>query len=154
MKGLTGIAPIFAAIALLAAAGVGTPTAMAEMQHRNMITITPDNMAYGVMKAGEGVMSMYQFNKAEWYGNMEKTREREMNQLQTNCPECTEQMQQLEQERTRLRQQQQDAQMEQERTETQAREGEGSGVQTETQTQTEGNQEQAPGTGTASQQGK
>jgi TolA-binding protein len=155
MKGSKGIAPIVAVIAILAAAGVGTPTAMAEMQHREMITLTPDNPAYGIMKAGEGVMNMYQFNKTEWYGRMEQTRSREMNQLQQNCPECSEQIQQLEQERTRLRQQQQEAmEQEQVRTETQAREGEGSGVQTETQTQAEGNQEQAPGTGTANQQGK
>ncbi len=145
---MKGIAPL-AIVAILAAAGigVGTPTAMAEMQHRNMITFTPDELPYGVMRMGEAVMGMYQPDKANWYGQMVRVRERERNALQQKCPECTEHIQQLEQERTRLMQQQQE--QERIRNEQQTRTGEGSGVQTETQTQNEGESQ-----GTGSQQGK
>jgi hypothetical protein len=153
---MKGIAPL-AIVAILVAAGigVGTPTAMAEMQHRNMTTFMPGDLPYGVMRAGEAVMGLYQPDKAEWYGEMERVREREKNTLQQKCPECTEQIQQLEQERTRLMQQQQDEIMKQERerTETENRAGEGSGTQTETQTQSEGSP-QGAGSQSGSQQGK
>jgi hypothetical protein len=141
---MKGLAPL-AIVAILAAAGfgVGAPTAMAEMQHRNMTTFTPEDMGYGIMRAGEAVMGLYQPDKANWYGQMVRVREREMTALQQKCPECTQQLQQLEQERTMLRQQQQEA-------------AQASGTQTATQTQNEGDSQQI-GTGSqsgAQQQGK
>lgn len=153
---MKGLAPL-AIVAILAAAGigVGTPTAMAEMQHRNMTTFTPGDLPYGIMRAGEAVMGLYQPDKANWYGQMVRVREREMNSLQAKCPECNEQIQELQQERTRTIQQQQDEIMKQERerTETENRAGEGSGTQTETQTQNEGESQGTGSQGSGQQQG-
>ena len=128
MKGLHGIAP-FAIIAILAAAGVGAPTAMAEMQHRGMTMFTPQDAPYGIMRAGEAIMSMYQFNKGDWNAELIQMREMEKTQLQQRCPECTEQIQQLEQEQAMIR--------EQERIRVQTETGQGSMNQVQTETQNE-----------------
>lgn len=131
MKTSKGIAPALAlALIGVTTLGVVVPVSLAEMQHRGMARFTPDEPLYGVMRAGEAVMGMYRLNKAEW--NQEKLRVREMerSELQRKCPECTEEMQQLDQERMRI----------EERIRTGYGTGEGTQThtQTETQTQTEG----------------
>lgn len=124
MKTSKGIAPALAlAIIGATALGVVVPVSLAEMQHRGMVKITPDEPIYGVMKAGESVMGMYRFNKAKWNQERLEVREMERNELQRKCPECTEEMQQLEQERLRI--------------EERIRTGYGTGEGTQTRTQTE-----------------
>jgi len=133
MKGLTGIIPAIAIIAILAAAGVGvgTPTALAEMQHRNITKFTPEDLPYGIMRAGEHIMGLYQLDKGKWNGELIKIREMERVELQIRCPNCTHQIQELEQEQLMIREQ------ERIRIEQETRAGADSGNQTETRTRTE-----------------
>ena len=130
MKGSKGIIPAIAIIAILVAAGVGvgTPVAMASMQHSGATKFTPVDAPYGIMRAGEAIMGAFQPDKGAWNGELIRVREMERTELQKRCPECKEQIQQLEQEQVRIRQQEQDR------------------VATETQTKT--------GTGTPGGQGQ
>jgi len=127
MKGLKGIAPAIAILAILVAAGVGvgTPVALADMQHRGVTKFTPGDGPYGIMRAGEAIMGAFQTDKGKWNGELIRVREMERNELQRKCPTCTQQIQELEQEQERTRQ------MEQERlrTETQTRTETGTGTQ-------------------------
>ncbi len=136
MKGLKGVVPAIAIIAALAAAGIGTPVALAEMQHRQMTKFTPGDLTYGVMRAGEAIMSVYRFNKQEWDQELISVREMERTELQRKCPQCTQQLQELEEEKLML----------QERIRTRTEYGTGEGVQTHTQTET-----QTGGSGTSGQ---
>jgi hypothetical protein len=101
---MKGIVPAVAILAILAAAGVGigTPMALAEMQHRNITKFTPEDLPYGIMRAGENLMGMYQFNKTQWNGELIRTRGMEKTELQKKCPNCAQQIQQLVQEQTML----------------------------------------------------
>lgn len=135
MKMSKGIAPALAfAIIGATALGVVVPVSLAEMQHRGITKFTPDEPVYGVMRAGETVMGLYRFNKAKWNQERLEVREMERNELQRKCPECTEEMQQLDQERMRI----------EERIRTGYGTGEGTQThtQTETRTQTETTQRQ------------
>jgi len=122
MKGLKGIAPAIAIIAILAAAGVGAPVAIASMQHSGSTKFTPVDAPYGIMRAGEAIMGAFQADKGAWNGELIRVREMERTELQKRCPECKEQIQQLEQEQVRIRQQEQ----ERVRTESQTQTGTGS----------------------------
>ena len=107
MKGLYGLIPAVAILAILVAAGVGvgTSTALAEMQHRNLTKFTPEDLPYGIMRAGENIMSLYQTNKSQWNSELIRVREMERNELQKKCPNCTQQIQELEEEMNRIREQ-------------------------------------------------
>ncbi|NIO44151.1 MAG: hypothetical protein GTN36_01160 [Candidatus Aenigmarchaeota archaeon] len=131
MKGLKGIAPAIAIIAILAAAGigVGAPVAMASMQHSGDMKLTPVDAPYGIMRAGEAIMGAFQPDKGAWNGELIRVREMERTELQKRCPECKEQIQQLEQEQVRIRQQ------EQERVATESQTQTGTGKQTGTGSQ-------------------
>lgn len=133
MKGLHGIVPAVAILAILVAAGVGvgTPTALAEMQHRNVTKFTPGDLPYGIMRAGENIMGLYQPDKGKWNGELIRVREMERVELQKKCPACTQQIQELQQEQQRIR--------EQER------------IRQETETQTGGSQGTGPASGTQQQ---
>jgi hypothetical protein len=138
MKGLHGIIPAIAILAILAAAGVGvgTPTALAEMQHRNVTKFTPEDLPYGIMRAGENIMGLYQADKGRWNGELIRVREMERTELQKKCPTCTQQIQELEQEQNRIREQ------ERIRHETETRAGAGSGTQGGTGTGSQGGTQQ------------
>ncbi len=140
---MKGIIPAIAILAILAAAGVGvgTPTALAEMQHRNITQFTPEDLPYGIMRAGENIMGMYQMDKGAWNGELIRMRETERTRLQQRCPNCTQQLQELAQEQNRVREQERVRQQ----TETQTGgSGTGSGTQGGTGT----------GSGTGSQGGR
>jgi len=143
MKGLHGIVPVAAMIAVMAAvgAGVGAPTALAEMQHRGATQFVPGDLPYGVMKFGENFMGMYQPDKGAWNGELIRMRETERTRLQQRCPTCTQQIQELEQEQNRIREQERIRQQTQTQT---GGSGTGSGTQGGTGT----------GSGTGSQGGR
>ncbi|MEM5778234.1 MAG: hypothetical protein QXD43_02430 [Candidatus Aenigmatarchaeota archaeon] len=127
MKGLYGVIPAIGIIAILAAlgVGVGTPVALAELQHRNVTNFVPEDLPYGIMRAGENIMALYQLNKSQWNNELIRVRERERTQLQIKCPNCTQQIRELEQEMNRIR--------EQERIRQQTEIQQGYGSETETQ---------------------
>ena len=62
MRGLKGITPPVAILAILVVTGVGvgTPVALAEMQHRGVTKFTPIDAPYGIMRAGEAIMEPFQ----------------------------------------------------------------------------------------------
>lgn len=107
MKAYLGVVPAVFVLAALASVGVGVgvPTALAEMQHRNITKFTPNDLPYGVMRAGEAIMGLYRFNKSEWNGELVRVRQMERVELQNKCPDCTQQIQELEQEEVRIMEQ-------------------------------------------------
>ena len=125
MKAMKGAIPVAVAAGVLIAAGIVTPTALAEMQHAGITKFTPGDISYGVMRFGEGIMSMYRFNKTAWNGELLRVREMEKQELQNRCPSCSQQIQQLEQEMQQIK----------ERVRTEY--GTGEGLQTHTQTEGE-----------------
>jgi hypothetical protein len=75
---------------------------LVEMQHHGMIRLTPIDLPYGLMRAGENIVALYRFNKTQWYGELIAYRMVEKLQLEDRCPGCTEQILALELERELL----------------------------------------------------
>lgn len=79
-----------------------TSIILVEIQHRGMVRLTPLDLPYGLMRAGENVVALYRFNKTEWQGELLAYRTVEIVFLKDRCPECIAQIQALELERQKL----------------------------------------------------